>query len=304
MNDMTDLFFNDNFTFAEKFSEYNLEYEEILLNEEEEEINKGPYTKEELTVCLLVNAFTIGPKTTNFFLKEKMPNKEIKTTTTKYLRDLFKNSNVKKIEPNKEEKKTIPNNTNKMFEVTDEVIQKYCPTVNRKNYESIEDATCDICCDGYVYEDNELVICDLCHAAVHQECYKSELSDSIPKGQWFCMRCRFLLKEQEHYNKIKCFLCPDLTGIMRKVDNQRWAHVDCVNWTPEIWFEGDNDSKVNLFGMDKERFKLKCSICKSLRGSCIQCDYKDCTCSFHVRCAKKENLISEWESMSELEIQG
>lgn len=93
-------------------------------------------------------------------------------------------------------------------------------------------------------------------------------------------------------------LCDDVQGIIVNT-NIGWAHISCINWTPEIWF--DNEQKTLVGGkLNKDRFGLFCYICKKKKksaGSCIQCDYKDCAFNFHVRCAMKESLIMRWDDM-------
>ena len=77
---------------------------------------------------------------------------------------------------------------------------------------------------------------------------------------------------------------------------KEWAHLICVNWTPEIWFT--NDSNVEAGGqLDKNRFKLACGKCKLIKGSCIQCDFKNCQKGWHVRCATKLGVIKQFEEM-------
>lgn len=41
---------------------------------------------------------------------------------------------------------------------------------------------CDVCLDRSYIESNLIVICDLCEAAVHQNCYGSELLKEVPVG--------------------------------------------------------------------------------------------------------------------------
>ena len=41
----------------------------------------------------------------------------------------------------------------------------------------------------------------------------------------------------------------------------------------------------------QDRKSLLCSICKKKDGACIQCEFKRCTVSFHVRCAAKSGVI-------------
>lgn len=73
----------------------------------------------------------------------------------------------------------------------------------------------------------------------------------------------------------------------------------CVNWIPEIWYTDETKTKTGGV-MCKQRDKLFCYICrKKQSGSLLQCDYKSCQFSFHVRCAMGKGLIKDWESMDE-----
>lgn len=101
---------------------------------------------------------------------------------------------------------------------------------------------CDICLE-FEYEDDDLmVICEMCNVAVHQSCNGGDIMDRVPAGEWYCDRCK-VLKAQPTLkcDAIKCFLCDELQGAMRMVDQKNgiWAHIICVNWTPEIWFNDD-----------------------------------------------------------------
>lgn len=88
--------------------------------------------------------------------------------------------------------------------------------------------------------------------------------------------------------EIKCLLCPKIDGILKQIskDAVGWAHVVCVNWISDIWFDSDAKTTVNGKIM-KKRFDLTCGLCKKKEGSILQCDFKNCTKSFHVRCAIK-----------------
>lgn len=102
--------------------------------------------------------------------------------------------------------------------------------------------------------------------------------------------------------EIKCFLCDDVDGMMKCIDKDSnlWAHVICVNWNPDIYFT--DDSKTKIAGvLNKKRFELHCHQCrKTGKGACIQCDYKTCGVSYHVRCAVRRGIIKEWEEMEDL----
>jgi len=75
-----------------------------------------------------------------------------------------------------------------------------------------------VCLDDDDEEGDEIIICDLCLAGVHQSCYGGKIKDKLPdpNEKWYCDRCEFLLMNQ---NKscldIKCTLCPDVDGIMK-----------------------------------------------------------------------------------------
>jgi len=97
---------------------------------------------------------------------------------------------------------------------------------------------------------------------------------------------------------LRCKMCSDLQGAIVHT-NLGWVHITCVNWTPDIWFADEEKTRVEG-KINTSRFQLNCSICKRQKsGTCIQCDYKDCSISFHVRCAMRKELIRDWEAMSE-----
>lgn len=47
---------------------------------------------------------------------------------------------------------------------------------------SDEEIVCDVCLDMESTDDNQILICDLCEASIHQSCYGSELKHFIPEG--------------------------------------------------------------------------------------------------------------------------
>ena len=80
----------------------------------------------------------------------------------------------------------------------------------RKN-ENEDQIVCDVCLDEDDEDENEILICELCLVAVHQTCYGSELSKSVPKGDWFCARCRDLKANPlKKCQEIKCKYCPKI----------------------------------------------------------------------------------------------
>ena len=128
--------------------------------------------------------------------------------------------------------------------------QKTKTKLKKSNYAPIladkytHGVSCDVCLDGdYQDTEDELVSCSLCHHAVHQNCYGLGCTSD---ENWFCQRCTELKTNPEmKCTEIRCFLCPEVQGILKKVsENEKsdlWAHIICVNWMPEIWWE---DEKV------------------------------------------------------------
>lgn len=73
-------------------------------------------------------------------------------------------------------------------------------------------------------------------------------------------------------------------------------HVTCVNWTYGAWFNPDNSEQIEG-RVEEESFKQTCYYCRKVQGAIIQCDFKDCDKSFHVRCGIKDGLIQDWKIM-------
>ena len=102
-----------------------------------------------------------------------------------------------------------------------------------------------------------------------------------------------------------CKLCPDQKGAIVKVQTGDWYHITCVNYHRSVWFneiEAPNASGVmetikdtrSLGGKLRfDHYSLTCEICNKKQGACIQCDYRDCTAAFHVRCAIDAGIIRE-----------
>ena len=80
-----------------------------------------------------------------------------------------------------------------------------------------------------------------------------------------------------------------------------WAHAVCINWIPEVWFKDDKLESIEG-SIPQDRFALKCcakGCSKPSNGCMIQCDFKACGRSLHVRCAIKNELIKRLDIMKE-----
>eukprot|EP01114_Cavostelium_apophysatum_P017285 TRINITY_DN5101_c0_g1_i1.p1 TRINITY_DN5101_c0_g1~~TRINITY_DN5101_c0_g1_i1.p1 ORF type:complete len:1126 (-),score=329.09 TRINITY_DN5101_c0_g1_i1:9-3386(-) len=146
-----------------------------------------------------------------------------------------------------------------------------------------EDSLCVVCEDGTSDDTNQIVFCDGCDIAVHQECYGIRY---IPEGRWFCQKC-------ESKEKVRCSLCPNLGGAFKRTSDQQWAHIICALWIPETGLAMDNGMVGEIEGVDhisNARWRLVCEICKKREGACIQCSEKSCTAAFHVTCGRQAGL--------------
>ncbi|CAI4228208.1 unnamed protein product [Auanema sp. JU1783] len=146
------------------------------------------------------------------------------------------------------------------------------------------DDACCICGDGDVNNANQIIYCDMCNIAVHQECYGVPY---IPEGQWLCRRCKL-----SPSTSVNCCLCPNSGGAYKQTSDGRWAHVICAIWLNEVHF-GNAVFLEPIEGAEnslKRRAKLKCLVCRNKMGACLQCSTRSCLKAFHVTCAQQSGM--------------
>ncbi|XP_047983094.1 histone-lysine N-methyltransferase ATX2-like isoform X1 [Salvia hispanica] len=151
---------------------------------------------------------------------------------------------------------------------------------------------CNVCHMDEEYENNLFLQCDKCRMMVHARCYgELEPSDGV---LWLCNLCRPGAPESP-----LCCLCPVVGGAMKPTTNDSWAHLACAIWIPETCLL-DVKKMEPIDGIDrinKDRWKLLCSICHVSHGACIQCSNINCRVSYHPLCARAAGFCLETEDM-------
>ncbi|CAF0899500.1 unnamed protein product [Adineta ricciae] len=156
---------------------------------------------------------------------------------------------------------------------TAEKIRSY---LKQKSCEN-DDIVCDICLSPDADDGNEMVFCERCNCCVHQNCYGIP---HVPSGTWLCRPCSILRRPS-------CILCSKLGGPMKcTASGTIWCHLTCALWLPELKFV-DYVTMEPVLHLDKishARWSLRCVVCSTLDGACVQCAHKNCRTPFHVTC--------------------
>ncbi|XP_022079953.1 protein AF-10-like isoform X2 [Acanthaster planci] len=155
---------------------------------------------------------------------------------------------------------------------------------------------CCVCGDERGWTENPLVYCDgqVCNVAVHQACYGIV---TVPTGPWYCRKC----ESQERSARVRCELCPQREGALKRTDSGNWAHVVCALYIPEVDFGNVTTMEpILLSSVPDERYNKTCCLCmtkgresKAAVGACMTCNKNGCRQSFHVTCAQQDGLLCE-----------
>ncbi|CAK9262058.1 unnamed protein product [Sphagnum jensenii] len=174
-----------------------------------------------------------------------------------------------------------------------------------------EEELCHVCNGGDSDEMNQILFCDICNVAVHQDCYGVR---QVPEGQWLCSWCSRKVMRKADNDPRECVLCPGRGGALKPVaeaeskggvskKGMKFAHLFCCQWVPETYI-GNMEAMEpirNVEGVRDERRRLLCSVCKEKQGACIQCSHGLCATAFHPLCAREAKLWMEVSSREDSE---
>ncbi|KAJ2855886.1 hypothetical protein J3B02_001920 [Coemansia erecta] len=148
-----------------------------------------------------------------------------------------------------------------------------------------EESACAICGEEECDNTNAIVFCDGCNLAVHQDCYGVPY---IPEGQWLCRRC-MLSPDKD----VSCILCPQSGGAFKKTTTNKWAHLLCALWIPEVGISNTvyMEPIDSIDQIPRSRWRLYCHLCHRKTGACIQCSHRQCVVAFHATCARRARLF-------------
>ena len=71
------------------------------------------------------------------------------------------------------------------------------------------------------------------------------------------------------------------------LNEQVWCHLFCAyHLDVEVFGNKENLTNINLKKIDPRRFTLRCQVCKTKDGACLQCQHGRCQIAFHPECGK------------------
>lgn len=121
----------------------------------------------------------------------------------------------------------------------------------QKQLEQDMDAVCEICNDGEVTPDNQILFCEACDVAVHQLCYGIE---EVPEGDYYCMACRYFDRQKVN------------SAIQRQMRYQAAAAAQAA---------GDTDISAIFQTKPTQTLPICCELCPVRNGAYVRTETKD-----------------------------
>ena len=124
--------------------------------------------------------------------------------------------------------------------------------------------------------------CITCSSYFHLDCYnifiiketkEEKINEEIALNNFECFRCK---EEKKTGMAIKCFVCKNHSGIIKKKEEEKFLHHYC-----EVFFK---DSLNNLKGGI-------CKACSHKKIPVLKCQDIKCKEKYHIQCAIKEKII-------------
>lgn len=142
---------------------------------------------------------------------------------------------------------------------------------------------CTVCGLPAFGEENPLILCDGCQAAVHADCY-GITKQELEKEKWYCLACTKSVPARLSDGSInyarKCVACGHIGGALSITDDNQWIHTSCAMYNPLMKFK---ENSVSVPDKIKGKNK-KCCICDTQFGWTRQCNYLSCHKNLHIHC--------------------
>lgn len=136
--------------------------------------------------------------------------------------------------------------------------------------------------------DNETIKCEKCAISFHSNCYRP-ITGNFNENKFTCDMCR--IKNKGKISEIKCVLCPNRDGILRRATNRKYVHHVCGMYIPGIKYMNTAKQIGVLVSKTSQKLNNTCNICKNSNGVCIKCNMEGCDSYFHVTCGKKKHSL-------------
>ncbi|MES1921079.1 hypothetical protein MHBO_002669 [Bonamia ostreae] len=131
-----------------------------------------------------------------------------------------------------------------------------------------------------------LLECRKCRVELHKQClvlakFDCKVGRNGHFDKFVCSNC-----DSKNIFTPKCVVCPISTGFFIRCEENRFIHLSCALWIPEIHIANKINRKVvGINDVPFERYQLLCFYCKNSYGACIQCASPNCSISFHPSCS-------------------
>ena len=144
---------------------------------------------------------------------------------------------------------------------------------------------CAVCDSDIDDASNQLLMCTGCKVVIHQHCYGVH---NVPSGDalWLCRACEC---KKATGQEPRCAICPIRGGALKPMDDGgMWCHLTCYQWIPGLKLSDLHalEPISGLNDVDRDRFRLLCTVCRQRVGAKLQCDSRGCCLAYHPLCAR------------------